>query len=362
MASVILKNLTKKFGKVIAVNNVNLNVNKGEFIVLLGPSGCGKTTLLRCISGLEKVTDGKIFFNEKDVTNLPPKDRNISMVFQNYAVWPHLKVYDNIAFPLKIKKISQEEIDKKVNWAADILGITELLERFPHALSGGQRQRVAVARAIVMEPDVLLMDEPLSNLDALLRIKMRSEIKKLQENIKVTTIYVTHDQVEAMTMGDRIAIFKSGKLLQLGTSDEIYHHPKNLFVAGFIGSPQMNFITVTIVSKNGALYMENKNFSILLSDKSKDTLETGVEYIFGIRPEHIYIKEKEGVPTKKFRGNIYFVEALRSDTVIHVNTDFGPIVIKVPGDIDLKEGEDMEFFIDLEKIHVFDKKTEEAIF
>ncbi len=362
MVSVTLKNITKKFGKVTAVNNVSLEIKKGEFIVLLGPSGCGKTTLLRCISGLEKVTEGKIFFNEKEVTHLPPKDRNISMVFQNYAVWPHLKVYDNIAFPLKIKKVPQEKIEEKVKWAASILGIEELLGRFPHELSGGQRQRVAVARAIVMEPDVLLMDEPLSNLDALLRVKMRSEIKKLQESIKVTTIYVTHDQVEAMTMGDRIAVFKFGKLLQLGTSDEIYHHPVNLFVAGFIGSPQMNFIEVTITQKDGRFFAENKDFSIPIREEYKDKLSQGKTYIFGIRPEHIYLKEENEVPTHKYKGSIYFIEALRSDTVLHIDTSFGKIVAKIPGDVELKEGENVEFYIDLEKIHLFDKETEEAIF
>ncbi len=362
MVSVTLENVTKQFGKVIAVNNVNIKIKKGEFIVLLGPSGCGKTTLLRCISGLEKVTSGKIYFDEKEVTHLAPKDRNISMVFQNYAVWPHLKVYDNIAFPLKIKKVPNEDIEKKVEWAASILGIEELLGRYPHELSGGQRQRVAVARAIVMEPDVLLMDEPLSNLDALLRVKMRSEIKKLQESIKVTTIYVTHDQVEAMTMGDRIAVFKKGKLLQLGTSDEIYHHPTNLFVAGFIGSPQMNFIEVEAKERDGIIYIETKDFSIPIPEQFRKAIEKDKKYIFGIRPEHIYLKENPQVPTKKFKGNLYFVEALRSDTVLHINTSFGKIVAKIPGDVILKEGEEVEFYLDLEKIHIFNKETEEAIF
>ncbi len=362
MVRVRLENIVKQFGKVTAVNNVSFETKEGEFIVLLGPSGCGKTTLLRCISGLEKVTSGRIFFNEREVTHLPPKERNISMVFQNYAVWPHLKVYDNIAFPLKIKKVSPTKIEEKVKWAADILGITELLQRFPHELSGGQRQRVAVARAIVMEPDVLLMDEPLSNLDALLRVKMRSEIKKLQENIGVTTIYVTHDQVEAMTMGDRIAVFKSGRLLQLGTSDEIYHKPKTLFVAGFIGSPQMNFIEVEITERDGNLFAENKDFSIPIAEEHRSQILKDHDYIFGIRPEHIYIKPEENIPTKKFSGTLYFVEALRSDTVLHIETSFGKIVAKIPGDIILKEGEKVDFYMDLEKVHLFDKETEEAIF
>jgi len=357
MVKVTLQEVTKQFGKTTAVNNISVEIEKGEFIVLLGPSGCGKTTLLRCISGLEKVTSGKILFNEKDVTNLPPKERNISMVFQNYAVWPHLKVKDNIGFPLKIKKSPPQEIETKVKWASEMLGITELLDRYPHQLSGGQRQRVAVARAIVMEPDVLLMDEPLSNLDALLRVKMRSEIKKLQESLKVTTIYVTHDQVEAMTMGDRIAVLRNGKLQQIGGSDEIYHKPANLFVAGFIGSPQMNFIDVELKEADGTLNATTKGLQIPLPEAISVRNTSG--YILGIRPEHIYTKESPN--TTPISGNIYFVEALRSDTVLHLNTEFGKIVVKIPGDFDAKEGESIKLYIDNSKIHLFEKESEHSI-
>ncbi|MCD6420428.1 MAG: ABC transporter ATP-binding protein [Synergistetes bacterium] len=356
MVKVTLQEVTKRFGKTTAVNRISVEIEKGEFIVLLGPSGCGKTTLLRCISGLEKVTEGRILFNEGDVTNLPPKDRNISMVFQNYAVWPHLKVKDNIGFPLKIKKKPTQEIETKVKWASEMLGITELLDRYPHQLSGGQRQRVAVARAIVMEPEVLLMDEPLSNLDALLRVKMRSEIKKLQESLKVTTIYVTHDQVEAMTMGDRIAVLKDGKLQQIGGSNEIYHKPTNLFVAGFIGSPQMNFINVEVKEEENILIVATSGLEIPLPPAIPIKKS---EYILGIRPEDIHIKELPN--STRVTGEIYFVEALRSDTVLHVNTDFGKLVVKIPGDFDAKEGENISLYIDNSKIHLFEKESELSI-
>lgn len=366
MVKVKLKGLKKYFGKVKAVNDVNLEINPGEFVVLLGPSGCGKTTLLRCVSGLEMVTAGKVFFDEDDVTYLSPKDRNISMVFQNYAVWPHMIVNDNIGFPLRIKRYPQKEIEKRVNWAAELLGIDNLLDRYPVQLSGGQRQRVAVARAIVMEPKVLLMDEPLSNLDALLRVRMRAEIRKLQENLKVTTIYVTHDQVEAMTMGDKIAVLNQGILQQFGSSEEIYHNPVNTFVAGFIGSPQMNFIEVEMVSQDKGLFLKTKGLEIPLLDEFKDKvskLSGKRNYILGIRPEHIYITG--GVQTDKVaatKGKVYFAELLRSDTVIHLEKEFGFLLIKAPGDLKIKEGKEIEILVDLLRIHLFDKDTGKAIF
>jgi len=335
-------------------------------VVLLGPSGCGKTTLLRCISGLERVSEGKIFFDNDNITYLSPKDRNISMVFQNYAVWPHMTVKNNIAFPLRIKKYSQQQIQEKVIWVANLLGIDNLLDRYPAQLSGGQRQRVAVARAIVMEPRVLLMDEPLSNLDALLRVRMRAEIKKLQEKLKVTTIYVTHDQVEAMTMGDRIAVLEQGMIQQFGSSDEIYHNPVNTFVAGFIGSPQMNFIEVEIVHKNEIFYLRTKGLEVPLLDILKDKitkLSDKRNYILGIRPEHIYatgsVQTDKVVTTK---GKVYFVELLRSDTVIHLEKELGLLVVKTPGDLKIEEGKELEVLIDLSRIHLFEKDTRKAIF
>jgi multiple sugar transport system ATP-binding protein len=366
LVKVRLKGLKKYFERVKAVNDINLEINPGEFVVLLGPSGCGKTTLLRCVCGLERVTAGRIFFDDDDMTYLPPKDRNISMVFQNYAVWPHMTVENNIAFPLRIKKYSQKEIKKRGIWAAKLLGIDSLLERYPSQLSGGQRQRVAVARAIVMEPKVLLMDEPLSNLDALLRVRMRTEIKKLQENLKVTTIYVTHDQVEAMTMGDRIAVLEQGILQQLGSSDEIYHNPVNTFVAGFIGSPQMNFIEVEIVSQKEVLCLRTKGLTIPLPGKFKDKvskLSDKRNYILGIRPEHIYVTGRARTDqVASTKGKVYFAELLRSDTVIHLEKEFGFLVVKAPGDLKVKEGKELEVLFDLLRIHLFDKDTGKAIF
>jgi len=366
LVKVRLEGLKKYFDKVKAVNDIDLEIIPGEFVVLLGPSGCGKTTLLRCISGLERVTEGKVFFDNDNITYLSPKDRNISMVFQNYAVWPHMTVKDNIAFPLRIKKYSQHQIQEKVIWAVNLLGIDNLLDRYPAQLSGGQRQRVAVARAIVMEPRVLLMDEPLSNLDALLRVRMRTEIKKLQEKLKVTTIYVTHDQVEAMTMGDRIAVLEQGIIQQFGSSDEIYHNPVNTFVAGFVGSPQMNFIEVEMVSQKEVLCLRTKGLVVPLLDEFKDKvskLSGKRNYFLGIRPEHIYVTgraQTDKVATTK--GKVYFAELLRSDTVIHLEKEFGLLVIKSPGDLKIEEGKELEVLIDLSRIHLFEKDTSKTIF
>ena len=365
MVRVMLKGLKKYFGRMKAVDDINMEIKPGEFLALLGPSGCGKTTLLRCMSGLERVTAGKVFFDDDDVTYLSPKDRNISMVFQNYAVWPHMTVESNIAYPLRVKKYSRNEIRKRIIWAAKLLRIGELLNRYPVQLSGGQRQRVAVARAIVIEPRVLLMDEPLSNLDALLRVRMRSEVKKLQQNLGVTTIYVTHDQVEAMTMGDRIAVLEQGKLQQLGTSDEIYHNPSNMFVAGFIGSPQMNFIEVEITSRNQGLYLRTKGLVIPLLDKFKakvSELSGRRNYLLGIRPEHIYVAGQAQIgKTATTKGKVYFLELLRSDTVIHLEKEFGFLVVKAPGDLKVEEDKELEVLLDLNRIHLFYKDTGEAI-
>ena len=365
MVDVHLKNIVKKFGRTIAVNGITLDIKDGEFIVLLGPSGCGKTTTLRVIAGLEKPDGGHVFFGDREVTYLPPRERNVSMVFQSYAIWPHMTVYDNIAFPLKIKKVPREEIDKKVKWAAELLQISELLNRYPHQLSGGQRQRVAVARAIVVEPDVLLMDEPLSNLDALLRVKMRSELKKLQRRIKVTTIYVTHDQVEAMTMGDRIAVMNAGKIMQVGTSEEIYLKPKNIFVAGFVGSPQMNFFEASVRIEDKNVFLDAGDFTITLEGEFSELLKNydGKTVIVGIRPEHMYpldlIASRE--KTSEIEGTIDFVEALGSDTIVHINTGSMIIVMKISGAHHYKIGSKIRVALDLRHIHIFDKATEKAI-
>ncbi|BAA29090.1 373aa long hypothetical sugar-binding transport ATP-binding protein [Pyrococcus horikoshii OT3] len=363
MVEVKLENLTKRFGNFTAVNKLNLTIKDGEFLVLLGPSGCGKTTTLRMIAGLEEPTEGRIYFGDRDVTYLPPKDRNISMVFQSYAVWPHMTVYENIAFPLKIKKFPKDEIDKRVRWAAELLQIEELLNRYPAQLSGGQRQRVAVARAIVVEPDVLLMDEPLSNLDAKLRVAMRAEIKKLQQKLKVTTIYVTHDQVEAMTMGDRIAVMNRGQLLQIGSPTEVYLRPNSVFVATFIGAPEMNILEVSV----GDGYLEGRGFRIELPQDLMDLLKdyVGKTVLFGIRPEHMTV---EGVSelahmkrTARLIGKVDFVEALGTDTILHVKFGDELVKVKLPGHIPIEPGREVKVIMDLDMIHVFDKDTEKAI-
>jgi len=365
MVNVKLAGLVKRFGKTVALRGIDLEIRDGEFVVLLGPSGCGKTTTLRIVAGLEKPDEGHVFFGEKDVTYLPPKDRNVSMVFQSYAVWPHMKVKDNIAFPLRIRKVPEDEIQRRVKWAAELLQIETLLERYPHQLSGGQRQRVAVARAIVIEPDVLLMDEPLSNLDALLRVKMRSELKKLQRRIGVTTIYVTHDQVEAMTMGDRIAVMNAGKIMQVGTPEDIYLRPANTFVGGFVGSPQMNFFDATVTEKDGKLVLEGPGFSIPLTEDQASVLKNyvGRTVIAGIRPEHMFPKDLAPPKLKgvEITGDIDFVEALGSDTIIHLRVGEKILVIKVSGSHHYKIGSKLTVVFDLSKLHVFRKDSGEAI-
>ncbi|AIF69446.1 sugar ABC transporter ATP-binding protein [Palaeococcus pacificus DY20341] len=369
MVEVRLENLKKYFdnGKVKAVDGINLTIKDGEFLVLLGPSGCGKTTTLRMISGLDTPTEGKIWFGDRDVTYLAPKDRNISMVFQSYAVWPHMKVYDNIAFPLKIKKYSEAEIKERVKWAAELLQIGELLDRYPAQLSGGQRQRVAVARAIVVEPEVLLMDEPLSNLDAKLRVAMRAEIKKLQEKLKVTTVYVTHDQVEAMTMGDRIAVMKDGKVLQIGPPTEVYLKPRSVFVATFIGAPEMNLLEVSIKENERGIILEGEGFEITLPEDLGELVRDHVDktVLMGIRPEHMTV---EGVSTLEhvkrmsmMDSIVDFIEALGTDTIVHAKIGGKIIKVKLPGHIPVPVGQKIKIVIDLDNIHIFDKNTKKAL-
>lgn len=289
------------------------------------------------------------------------------MVFQSYAVWPHMKVKDNIAFPLRIRKVPEDEVQRRVRWAAELLQIETLLDRYPHQLSGGQRQGVAVARAIVIEPDVLLMDEPLSNLDALLRVnKMRSELKKLQRRIGVTTIYVTHDRVEAMTMGDKIAVMNAGKIMQVGTPEDIYLRPANTFVGGFVGSPQMNFFDATVTEKDGKLTLEGPGFDIPLSEEQADMLKdyVGKTVIAGIRPEHMFPKDLAPPKLKgiEITGDVDFVEALGSDTIIHLKVGEKILVIKVSGSHHYEVGSKLTIVLDLSKLHVFRKDTNEAIF
>jgi len=367
VVGVRLENLVKRFGKVTAVDHINLEIRDGEFVVLLGPSGCGKTTTLRLIAGLELPDEGRVLFGDRDVTYLPPRERNISMVFQSYAVWPHMTVYENIAFPMRIRKVPEDEIKRKVRWAAQLLQIEDLLDRYPHQLSGGQRQRVAVARAIVVEPDVLLMDEPLSNLDALLRVVMRSELKKLQRRLNVTTIYVTHDQVEAMVMADRVAVMRSGRIQQVGTPQEVYDKPANVFVAGFIGSPRMNLFPASVVERDGAILLDAGGLEVKLpADMAEALRRAGPpgEVIAGIRPEDIHPTDRvpPGVEPYEVEGKVDFVEPLGSDTIVHVETSGPVILMKVPGSFPVRMGDEIRVVLNLRKLHVFEKSSEKAIF
>ncbi len=347
MAKVLLDKVTKKYPSrdELTIKETTLEIKDGEFMVLVGPSGCGKTTTLRMIAGLEEVTSGKIFIGDRDVTDLHPKDRNIAMVFQNYALYPHMNVFENMAFGLRLRGVAEEEIKKRVEQVAEMLGLKEQLEKKPRELSGGQRQRVALGRAIVREPDVFLMDEPLSNLDAKLRVHMRSELIKLHRRLKTTTVYVTHDQVEAMTMGDRIAIYNFGVIQQVGTPQEVYFKPANKFVAGFIGSPAMNFFDVKVV--NGKVKIENNELAVNVADG---------EYIFGVRPEHLIIG-KDGVMS----GKVDVVEMLGGEKIVYVNTDFGDIVVKTDAQIEVKEGENIKLGLK-SYWYLFDKTNENTVF
>ncbi len=372
VAGVRLVGVWKRFGGVVAVKDMSLEVRDGEFVILLGPSGCGKTTTLRMISGLEEPSQGKIFIGDKLVADpeagvfVPPKDRDIAMVFQSYALYPHMTVFDNIAFPLKLRKVPKQEIEERVREVAELLGLTELLKRKPRELSGGQRQRVALGRAIVRKPQVFLMDEPLSNLDAKLRVKMRAELKKLQRQLGVTTIYVTHDQVEAMTMGDRVAIINYGELQQVGTPDEVYNKPANIFVGGFIGSPPMNFLSVS-VTEDG--WLDFGEFKLkLLPDQVALLGELGYlgkEVVFGIRPEDVYdaVFAQVKVPGENMvRAKVEIVENLGSERIVHLKVGGLSFLGSFHSDSKVSEGQEVDVVFDMKKIHLFDKKTEKAIF
>ncbi len=327
-----------------ALENVNIEIHDGEFVVLVGPSGCGKTTLLRMVAGLEDITEGEISIADKVVNEVAPKDRDIAMVFQNYALYPHMSVYDNMAFSLKLRKLPKDEIDAKVKEAAKTLEIDELLDRKPKALSGGQRQRVAMGRAIVRSPQAFLMDEPLSNLDAKLRVQMRAELGELHSQLETTTLYVTHDQVEAMTMGDRVAVIRKGVLQQIDTPREIYLYPKNIFVAGFIGSPAMNFVYATIDASGKKTKLTFGDSNIVSSNAPKSLSDfNGKEIVLGIRPEafedSVYANDKEF--TEQININVSLLEQLGSDTYIHFYKDIPPVQTKAIEEILADEGEDI---------------------
>ncbi len=364
MASVTLENVSKVYdNKVTAISNANLKINDTEFVVLVGPSGCGKSTLLRMIAGLEEITSGKIYIGDRVVNDVSPKDRNIAMVFQNYALYPHMTVFENMAFGLKLRKFPKDEIEKRVNEAAELLGIKQFLDRKPKALSGGQRQRVAVGRAIVRQPQVFLFDEPLSNLDAKLRVQMRIEINKLHKRLRTTMIYVTHDQVEAMTMGDRIVVLKDGVIQQVDSPLELYNKPANLFVAGFIGSPAMNFVKGTL-QRNGAMQFKTPDFTLKLTPENEKLLHSyeNSEVILGIRPEHFEIYDPEKHPDfPQLKATIEVTEPMGAETYAYLkagNTDFTARFEPMDA---IRIGNNITIALDPQKMHFFDPKTERAI-
>ena len=366
MAQVSLQNVSKVFPPdVKVVNNISLGVENKEFMVLVGPSGCGKSTTLRMIAGLENSTTGKIFIGDRVVNDIPAKDRDIAMVFQNYALYPHMSVFENMAFGLKLRHYPKKEIVSRVNEAADILGIKLLLNRKPRELSGGERQRVAVGRAIVRKPMVFLFDEPLSNLDAKLRVQMRTEIHKLHIRLQTTMIYVTHDQVEAMTMGDRIAVMKGGILQQVSDPISIYDHPANKFVAGFIGSPPMNFMSVRIIKKDGRFYFNEGKIQVKLVEAMYKKLSSysGKEVIFGIRSEDIYDKlfVSEAPPENIVRVNCEVVEPMGSEVYLYLNTGHHTFIARVGAHDKPAVNQDMDVVFDMSKAHFFNKDTEETI-
>ena len=360
MAVVELKNVSKVYSdKLKSVNDVNLTINDKEFVVLVGPSGCGKSTTLRMIAGLEEITEGQIYIDGKLVNDISPKDRNIAMVFQNYALYPHMTVYDNMAFGLKLRKFSKEEIKQRVSEAAKILGLEEYLNRKPKALSGGQRQRVAVGRAIVRKPKVFLFDEPLSNLDAKLRVQMRTEISKLHKRLDATMIYVTHDQIEAMTMGDRIVIMEGGIVNQVDTPLNLYNKPVNRFVAGFIGSPAMNFIDGEISNKNNLSFKSNKgDIYFGLSSLQSEILKNyaGKEVTIGIRPENILINsdDKNSIPIEVA---LDVIEPMGNETFIYFELDGVQFISRMRTQANLTLGLKIKIYLESDKIYFFDKET-----
>ena len=367
MAAVRLRNLTKYFGKVKAVERLTLDINDKEFLVLVGPSGCGKTTALRMIAGLEEATEGEIYIEDRLVNDVSPKDRDIAMVFQNYALYPHMTVYDNMAFGLKLRKFPRAEIRRRVHEAAQMLGLMGLLTRRPKELSGGERQRVALGRAIVREPKVFLMDEPLSNLDAKLRVQTRAELIKLHRRLGITTIYVTHDQVEAMTMGDRIAVLKDGVMHQVDTPMELYNRPANLFVASFIGSPGMNFIPGTIVPSDGGYVIDAGDFKLLLpeSHAQRARRKEGANVIFGIRPDDIYDRSLPtpvaATPDNSARLMVDVTEPMGASVYAYLTSGRHTLIADLDGETSAKDGQALDVIFDMEKTHIFDPETEEAL-
>ncbi|MGI8534839.1 MAG: ABC transporter ATP-binding protein [Candidatus Limnocylindrales bacterium] len=355
MASVTFDKVWKRYGEVAAVRDLNLSIQDAEFLVLVGPSGCGKTTSLRMIAGLETVSDGEVRIGDRVVNDLEPRDRDVAMVFQSYALYPHMSVRDNLAFGLKLRKFSKSEIDRRVTEAARMTELTNLLARKPKELSGGQRQRVALGRAIVREPAVFLMDEPLSNLDAKLRVQTRAEIARLHQRLQTTIVYVTHDQVEAMTMGDRIAVMNDGLLQQVGSPQELYEHPANRFVAGFIGSPAMNFLSASVASDDGKTVIRAHDLEAPAPAGLANSLGNGKGdgVVIGFRPEHLQPDQPEG-PATSFRVHTDVVEFLGNEELLHVTMGEDRLVAIVDSSLKVRPGDVVDLWLPLDRLHVFD--------
>jgi multiple sugar transport system ATP-binding protein len=363
MARVLIRDLNKKYDEVHAVKGVNLEIRDREFVVLVGPSGCGKTTTLRMVAGLESITSGDVLIGDTVVNELPPMDRDIAMVFQNYALYPHMSVYDNMAFGLKMRKFARPEIDRRVREAADILGIEDYLKRKPRQLSGGQRQRVALGRAIVRHPQVFLFDEPLSNLDAKLRVQMRVELKKIHDRLGTTAVYVTHDQVEAMTLGDRVVVMKDGLVQQVGEPLELYNRPANRFVAGFIGSPAMNFAKVGVAEENDAICAVGDGMRLTLPPPLAARLRSydGQEVTLGIRPEDLRVVPNCQSDGLSFPAVVEVIERLGSQTLLDVKVGSGAMVAAVEPSFQTRVREQLRLALDAERLHFFDGRSEAAI-
>jgi len=365
MSSVTFDHVYKRFGDVIAVNDLNIHVEDKEFLVLVGPSGCGKTTALRCLAGLEDVTEGRVLIGDQVVNDVAPKDRDIAMVFQSYALYPHMTVYDNMAFGLKLRKVPKQEIRKRVESAAKILGIEHLLDRKPRQLSGGQRQRVAVGRAIVREPKVFLFDEPLSNLDAKLRVETRANISKLHLQLQTTFIYVTHDQVEAMTMATRIAVINKGILQQIDTPQSLYDRPDNLFVAGFIGSPAMNFFPATLKKEGNKLFVDGGSFHLEIPDDRMSAYapEVGKQIIFGVRPEDIHNPQfaPPGITAQPVDAVVDVTELMGNEIFVYLKVGENNFVARVDPRSRYQVNDKVRVIFNMDNMHIFDRESEKAV-
>ena len=365
MAGVTYDHVSKRFGDVIAVNDLSIEIQDKEFLVFVGPSGCGKTTSLRLLAGLEEANEGNIYIGDRLVNDVPPKDRNIAMVFQSYALYPHMSVYDNMAFGLKLRKTPKTEIERRVRESAGILGIEELLDRKPKQLSGGQRQRVALGRAIVREPSVFLMDEPLSNLDAKLRVATRSELSKLHQRLETTFIYVTHDQVEAMTMGTRIVVMRDGILQQVDTPQELYTKPGNIFVAGFIGSPAMNFFDATLTGTKDEMYVDSGVFKVRVPKHKTQPLYDylGKEIVFGMRPENIHDPDyaAPGITSASVTAHVDVTELMGNEVFLYLVAGDKNFIARVDPRSSARVGQDVEIVFDMENFQTFDRDTEVAV-